>query len=309
MSGLQLGATPWRFDTLTGPALTEQAVFLEQLGYQSIWLPENHFNEQALPDPLMLLASVAAGTRRLKLGTTSYLLPIRDPILAAEQVAVVDVLSGGRVVLGVGRGLSAPMFRAFAVDPKTKRTRFEASLAVMRDAWAGKPVGPEGNTVEVHPQPVQKPHPPIWAAAIGPKALAQAGRLGLAYLASPMETVVQLEHNYRAHRDAARRAESAGAGALEVPVMRTLYISESRQQTERIRERVLAAGRATGRIDEASSVDDFAIVGDSHLARDKLAEYRDRLGVTKLIVTRLRVPGIDDSDFKRSLECAAALVN
>ena len=99
---MRLGLTPWDFDDRSAAALSQQASRAEALGYESFWLPENHFNPGAIPDPLMLLAAVAAATKRIQLATTSYLLPLRNPLQAAEQVAVLDQLSGGRVLLGVG---------------------------------------------------------------------------------------------------------------------------------------------------------------------------------------------------------------
>ena len=103
---MHLGLTPWRISGgVDAQELTRQASLAEGWGYESFWLPENHFTgDAAIPEPLMLLAAVAAGTRTIRLATTSYLLPVRHPLQAAEQVAVLDRLSGGRVVLGVGRG-------------------------------------------------------------------------------------------------------------------------------------------------------------------------------------------------------------
>ena len=174
---MKLGVTPWDFGQRTAQALTQQAQAAEALGYDSFWLPENHFNPGALPDPLMLLAGVAAGTSRLKLATTSYLLPLRHPLQAAEQVAVLDQLSGGRVILGIGRGYAPSMLQAFNVEPSQKRRVFEASLDKMRCAWRGEPVVLDDGVTSVvlDPLPVQQPHPPLWVAAFGPKALAQAG--------------------------------------------------------------------------------------------------------------------------------------
>ena len=102
---MKLGVTPWLGGERSAAALTEQARQAESLGYESFWLPENHFNPGAIPDPLMLLAAVAAGTSSIRLATTSYLLPLRHPIQAAEQVAVLDQLSEGRVGQG---GVRAP---------------------------------------------------------------------------------------------------------------------------------------------------------------------------------------------------------
>ena len=83
MDKLHVGTTPWDFSSLSAKNLADQAVFVEDLGYDSFWLPENHFRENAIPDPLTLLGAVSGGTSKIKLGTTSYLLTLRNPIQAA----------------------------------------------------------------------------------------------------------------------------------------------------------------------------------------------------------------------------------
>ncbi|CAN0597913.1 unnamed protein product, partial [Laminaria digitata] len=160
---------------LSAASLSSQALRAEQLGFESFFLPENHFASGALPEPLMLLASVAAATSSIRLGTTSYLLPVRHPIAAAEQVAVLDQLCNGRVILGLGRGFAANMFTAFSVDSRQKRQIFTTNLNLMLRAWAGEAieVDADKDPIEIHPLPVQRPHPELWVAAFGPKALAQ----------------------------------------------------------------------------------------------------------------------------------------
>src|SRR5512145_2191338 len=121
--------------------IARQGEIAEGLGYVSFWLPESHFGDAgAIPAPLLLLAAVAARTTRLRLATTSFLLPVRHPIHVAEEVAVLDRLSEGRVILGVGRGFRGALFAAFDVPAAEKRDRFEANLRLIQDAWRGEPV-------------------------------------------------------------------------------------------------------------------------------------------------------------------------
>jgi alkanesulfonate monooxygenase SsuD/methylene tetrahydromethanopterin reductase-like flavin-dependent oxidoreductase (luciferase family) len=130
MSRLHVGLTPWRTDLhgAAGP-LAAQGERAESLGFDSFWLPESHFSARgALPQPLLLLAAIAARTRKLRLGTTSYLLPVRHPLQVAEDVAVLDRLSEGRVILGIGRGFRSELFTAFEVPPSEKRDRFRSAL-------------------------------------------------------------------------------------------------------------------------------------------------------------------------------------
>ncbi len=150
MIPLELGLAPWALDQSGANAslepLTRQCVRAEQLGYHSAWIPESHFaGRGATPAPLLLLTAIAARTTRLRLGTTSFLLPLRHPIHVAEEVAVLDQLSNGRVILGLGRGFRKGTFAAFDVPVKEKRSRFEAALEVMLKAWAGEPVAWEGD--------------------------------------------------------------------------------------------------------------------------------------------------------------------
>ena len=299
------GLTPWDFSDRSAASLSRQASIAESLGYESFWLPESHFLADAIPDPLMLLASVTAATATLRLGTTSYLVPLRNPLQAAEQVAVLDRLSNGRVILGVGRGYASAMLRAFDVAPREKRALFERNLDVMMRAWKGEAVqaGEGGEGVVLDPLPVQKPHPPVWVAAFGPKALAQAGRLGLPYLASPMETLENLKGNLRLHGEAA-----AGAGHGEVgvrPIMRTVFLSHRRREVEELKARLDAAGRP--RRDDRAAVDDWAIVGDGAFVAAKLDEYREALGATHMVVTRLRIDGIGERRLRESVERVAEL--
>lgn len=293
---MHLGLTPWDFSHPGARNLQEQAVFAEELGYESFWLPENHFNAGAIPEPLMLLAGVAGATTSIRLGTTSYLLTLRNPLLAAEQVAVLDQLSEGRVILGVGRGYAPDMLKAFNVVPGEKREIFEATLDTMRRAWSGEAVPVDDTTgITVAPLPVQKPHPPIWVAAFGPKALAQAGRLGLPYLASPMESLTTLAKNYASHRAAGGQEVSC------VPVMRTVYVSDDRSEVEALKARLGEMPRPRAGADEAIDVDAWAIIGDAAFVRSRVEHYRDVLGMTHLIATRMRLPGLDMDHVRRSV--------
>jgi alkanesulfonate monooxygenase SsuD/methylene tetrahydromethanopterin reductase-like flavin-dependent oxidoreductase (luciferase family) len=315
VAALHVGITPWSYASDTcADALATQAERAESLGLHSFWLPESHFTAATSnPAPLLLLAAVAARTKRLRVATTSFLLPVRQPLLAAEEVAVLDCLSGGRLILGVGRGFRPALFDAFEVPRSEKRDRFEAALAIMRDAWAGKPVarGEQGEPVVLSPLPLQRPHPPIWASAFGPKALAQAGRLGLPYLASPIEPWPRLLENYAAHREAVEAAH--GARALEVPVMRTLFAHRDvgvcarvAAGLERQAAALASAGSAVIRRAAAGKLEDWALVGEPERVADGLARYREEIGMTH-VVARMQLPGAEERDLFTCLDHLAEI--
>ncbi|MCB1688757.1 MAG: LLM class flavin-dependent oxidoreductase [Halioglobus sp.] len=301
-NALKVGTTAWSWDALgAADTLCAQAEKAQALGFHSFWLPENHFGSTAaIPSPLMLLAAISGRTQNIRLGCTSYLLPIRNPLLAAEEVAVLDQLCEGRLILGLGRGLSGAMFKAFDVAVGDKRKLFQANLDIMRRAWRGEALGENenGQLIRLAPLPLQRPSPPLWVAAIGPLALQQVAGLGLPYLASPIEPLAVLEGNYQRYH-----LEVAAAGLEEVstiPIMRTVYVTNDEGEGRRVRN-ALAKGVPAAMQKKDIGVDDWAIVGDRHYARDKLAEYVDRLSLSHLIV-RAGVPGIAEEAQLRSHE-------
>jgi alkanesulfonate monooxygenase SsuD/methylene tetrahydromethanopterin reductase-like flavin-dependent oxidoreductase (luciferase family) len=302
--GLALGgptdADSWR-------RTIELAVWADANGYDSLWLPEGHLRPGASSAPLVALAAIAARTERIRLGTTSLLLSIHDPAEVAREVAALDQLSGGRVILGVGRGFDPAMFRAFGVDPKEKRDRFDdaldAILAAWRDANARAASDPEL-------RPVQAPHPPIWVAAFGPKGLAQAARRGLPYLASPIESFGAVVENFARH--AALLPSHVDAAALPIPVMRTVHVAADDAEAARVREGAEAefaaiAARVSGAIASraAGAASDRVIVGTASEVSDRIAACREQVAIDPLIVRS--ASRISDAERRRSLAALAEL--
>jgi alkanesulfonate monooxygenase SsuD/methylene tetrahydromethanopterin reductase-like flavin-dependent oxidoreductase (luciferase family) len=295
-------------------AIGGQAETAEAMGYDSFWLPESHFQSPgACPAPLLLLATAAARTSRILLGTTSFLLPIRNPLHAAAEVAVLDRVSNGRVILGLGRGFRPSLFAAFNVPQREKRDRLESTLAIMRRAWAGEPILENGGEpFWLEPRPVQEPHPPLWMAAFGPKGVGQAGRLGLPYLASPVEPLFRLLQNYRLHGEALQ--EAGMSARLPVPIMRTVFVSADPSALRNVREgleRQAAEMRAStsavlrGRAE--GGIDDWAVVGEPSRVAEEIARYREELGITHLIV-RGAVPHAESAERLDSLETLLSIL-
>ena len=303
---LRLGITPWHMSsTMDANALCTQAELAEQCGYHSFWLPESHFSgPTSVPEPIVLLAAVAARTTTIKLGTTSYLLPIRNALQAAEQVAVLDQLSGGRLILGLGRGFEKNMLSAFDVNPTEKRELLNRNLDVMKAAWAGGIVGSQAIGAVMSPLPVQKPHPPIWMAAFGPKALAQAGKMGTPYLASPMESLQQLKDNYEIYNTALD--QNSQPRPSEIVLMRTIFISDDKALCKQV-TRDLAQLASTLKF--GNTVMDAAwIVGNADEVASEIHEYQEQLGMNYLIVARPRIKGLSRQCAEQSMRALAAMV-
>ncbi len=301
MPELQLGIAPWRME-LNARAMSAQAVQAEAWGFHAFFLPESHFVENAaIPDPLLLLAAVAAQTEALTLGTTSWLLPIRQPLLAAEQAASLDRLCDGRLVLGLGRGYQRGMLEAFGVNSADKRDRFDEVLCAMRSAWAGEPFLEQ----IVHPRPLQTPHPPLWVAAFGPKAIGQAGRLGLPYFASPVESLAELVGNYARHEEAL--AEHGNGADIARPIMRTVFIAEDPARVAIVRDKLAALPSPPFRRGPQPAPEDWCLLGGAAEVGEQIARYREALNPTHLVAVRPRVPGIDNGWLTESFETLAEI--
>jgi alkanesulfonate monooxygenase SsuD/methylene tetrahydromethanopterin reductase-like flavin-dependent oxidoreductase (luciferase family) len=288
----------------------DHAVRAESLGFHSVWIPESHFASAAsIPSPLLLLAAIAARTRRIRLGTSSYLLPFRHPVGVAEDVAVLDQISGGRVILGVGRGFRRPLFEGFGVPRDRKRQRFDEALDTLFRVWRGEPI--EGTEIRVTPPPAQLPHPPVWVAAFGPKGLAQAAARGLPYLASPLETLSRLRENHQRHREGL--PAEAGDATLAVPAIRTIFVTRRRDAARRVRDALAAQAEEIARRvgDElphagAAGVDEWALVGEPPEVEDQIESYRDAIGLSHLIA-RVQVPGASPEEVEASANALAEL--
>jgi alkanesulfonate monooxygenase SsuD/methylene tetrahydromethanopterin reductase-like flavin-dependent oxidoreductase (luciferase family) len=144
------------------------AACAEQLGYDSYWLTEHHFEHFGglLSAPAVVLGSLAQRTQRLRLGIAVSLLPLHHPLRLAEEWATVDVLSGGRLELGIGKGFSAWEYTHFGVRFADAAERFNEALDVMLAAWRPGRFDYVGKNYQFHdlqvlPKPVQRPHPPL----------------------------------------------------------------------------------------------------------------------------------------------------
>jgi alkanesulfonate monooxygenase SsuD/methylene tetrahydromethanopterin reductase-like flavin-dependent oxidoreductase (luciferase family) len=171
---------PGRTRLFENPAgRTERDIVHEQLtlmraaetyGFDSVWPAEHHFTEYGYcASPALSLAALALETRRVRLGTGVVVLPLNHPLRVAEDFALLDLMSDGRVDLGVGRGYQPLEFTRYGVDQTRTREMFHEAVEVIRRAWTEETVTFHGahyrfEGVPVRPRPLQRPHPPIWMA-------------------------------------------------------------------------------------------------------------------------------------------------
>jgi alkanesulfonate monooxygenase SsuD/methylene tetrahydromethanopterin reductase-like flavin-dependent oxidoreductase (luciferase family) len=192
----------------------EQIVYAEELGFDTAWLAELHFNPlfSIMPAPMLVAAALTQRTTRIRLGTAVLLLPLQHPVRTAEEAAVVDLLSQGRLELGVGRGMIAIHFQGFNVPREESRERFEEALTIITQAWTQETFQFDGQYYHVPetavvPKPVQKPHPPLRIAANSPETAIFAGEHGYpVFIASPINTGGKLAEQVERYRKTFRAA-------------------------------------------------------------------------------------------------------
>ena len=164
----------------------ELIALAEELGFDVAWLAELHFGGafSLLANPLMMVPIIAQRTRRIRIGTAVSLLPLQHPLSCAEQAATADVLSGGRLEFGIGRGSIPSQFHGFRVRVAENRARFDEALTIIRLAWTTERFSYRGRFHEVEdiavvPKPVQVPHPPIRVAVHSAESFAHIADTGL----------------------------------------------------------------------------------------------------------------------------------
>ena len=165
--------------------ILEQVVLAEELGWECFMFNEHHFLGYGglVANPAVLLAAAAAQTSKIRLGTCIAILPLRHPLHSAEDYAMVDALSGGRLEFGIGSGNTEMDYKVFGVTRENDRQRLSEALEVILKVWGNERAGHKGefwrfDELTLYPRPVQQPHPPIWVAGTSAEGLGWAGREG-----------------------------------------------------------------------------------------------------------------------------------
>src|SRR6267378_4956007 len=150
----------------------DQIVWSEELGFDEVWLTEHHFIDYGLAvDPATLAAAAASRTQRIRIGLAAAILPFHHPVRLAEQLALIDIISNGRLDVGLGRGNRPAEFRGYNVPVEESRERFDETVEVMLRAWTEDRFSHRGRfytvpEARVIPKPLQRPHPPLYQVCV-----------------------------------------------------------------------------------------------------------------------------------------------
>jgi len=232
----------------------EYNVEAEALGFHSTFLVEHHFTGFGqISASLNLLAWIGARTKTLRLGTAVLVLPWHNPVLLAEQAATVDLLSGGRLDFGVGKGYRNNEFAGFRVPIEESEARFDECLEVMLKAWTSDaPWSHQGKywqfeDVVVEPPTAQKPHPPVWMGAGSPGSIKKVAEHGYHLLLGQFASLALI-----AEQIALFKAEVEARGRtfdpMSVGVTRSLNVTMTAAEYEKAIETRMAGRRRTQRL-------------------------------------------------------------
>jgi alkanesulfonate monooxygenase SsuD/methylene tetrahydromethanopterin reductase-like flavin-dependent oxidoreductase (luciferase family) len=302
----------------------------EELGYDVFQVIEHHFQPDGHnPSPLLTLAAAAAATEQIRLATNILLVPLYNPVKLAEDVAVLDNLSNGRLTLGVAPGYVREEFDGLMVPYDERFKRYEEALDVMQAAWTNETFSFDGQFYKIpetrlSPKPVQAPHPPLWYGVSGPRLLRLAAKRHCVLTASPRHTITELEQHFATYT---AHAEGYGYTPTERPVMRGTFIAETREKAEEIAAPAIthlfrelygkqsAKGARELRSDDGTVIDDHDkvsfetfkdryIVGTPDDACRQIEELQERIGMTELTCW-MQLPGVTNEAAMKSAELFA----
>lgn len=222
----------------------EEARLTDRLGFDVIWLAEHHFDGIcAYADPVSFAAALATSTSRAKIGFAVAQMALHHPTRFAEQMALIDHLSNGRLIVGLGRGTAYNIYdyQGFGIDPAEAQARFEEAEAFMRKAWAGGPIDHKGRYFQLklpalRPSPRTKPHPPIIRAAA-----TEHGMIEIARHRQPFMMNIQSDATIAERMDIFRKTlrevgvDAAGADALarQCWIWRNVVVADTDAEAER----------------------------------------------------------------------------
>ena len=291
-------------------AALERFSIMDEAGYDAVWLAEHHFSSFSVcPSVHMMGTMAAARTRRLRIGTAVSLAPFYNPLRLAEEVALLDVLSGGRVNWGAGRGFERSEFAAFGIPGEESAPRFHETVDIVLKAWTSQRVTYQGrfyqyDGVEVLPKPLQAPHPPVWMAASSTPAIDWAASQGHSILMDPHSSRTDLIGKRRHY--AAKLAEAGYSDTgRTIPMARLVAVDETEEKARAVARRVAEwtiasyVGPTHANVRQGPPrdfggkhpidfyLDDVMIHGTAESVADQIRSFAAEIGMTYLMAAPL----------------------
>jgi luciferase family oxidoreductase group 1 len=284
----------------------EMAQAAESLGFRNIWLAEHHFSTYGyLSRPAQLATYIAARTTRLRVGTAVIVVPLHHPLVIAEEIATLDLLAGGRVDIGLGRGYQHYEFERFGLELESGRQRWEESIDIILKAMEGRPFSYDGKLFKIpettiFPQPLQRPHPPIWVTAQSPESVEATVRRGFNLLTGGFGVPIERMGEFRRQFDRLV-AEAKPARPPQVGVQRAVYVTDNaadaraaaeearwnmrvtlslRNHYEKVDRGRAVAVPAPKEPDTDDLLDRFLVIGTPDTVIRQITRVRETVGIT-----------------------------
>jgi alkanesulfonate monooxygenase SsuD/methylene tetrahydromethanopterin reductase-like flavin-dependent oxidoreductase (luciferase family) len=284
----------------------EQVIAADELGFGCAWFTEHHFSifGGMLPNPGLFMAAIAQRTQHIRLGTAVILLPFRNPVRVVEDVAMLDILSGGRIDMGIGRGMDVQYHPIFGVDIATSQEKFDEQVEMVKAAFRDEPFTWAGEffqcpePITITPRPVQQPHPPIWVPnSKNPAHSRNIGRAGVNLMTLPWmpETFAETRVIVDEYRAGMREAGYA-PGEFEIMGYMSAYCGETIERAradggpywDRAREladthRPMAGPSSRKPFTyEVAAATGRGIVGDPATCREHVQRVAEEIGLDRL---------------------------
>ena len=299
-------------------ATIEQAVLADELGFDHVWFTEHHFLEDGyLPAFQPLAGAIAARTQQIRISNDIALLPLYHPIRLAEELAVLDQISNGRMEFGIGMGYVPKEFDAFGVPLRNRVSMTDEAIEILRLAWGEGPFSFKGkrynlSNIDVHPKPVQPGGPPLWIAAMKEPGALRAARFGTNLLPQGRR-----EEVLDPWRDAVN-AKGEDPDDYRVGIIRSVYVTDDRErdwpkirEAERFRMGVYGSFMAETPDDygwgSSDGIPQNVIVGDATQVTQEISEFINTYGITDIATSGLP-PGIEPEFMAANLERLASEV-
>jgi alkanesulfonate monooxygenase SsuD/methylene tetrahydromethanopterin reductase-like flavin-dependent oxidoreductase (luciferase family) len=269
---------PWRDaqkpQTEVFADVVEQVRLAESLGFETAWFAEHHFSNYCLcPSPLVMAAYCAARTERIRLGTAVVVLPLYEPVRLVEELAMVDVLSDGRLVIGVGSGYQDYEFERFRVPLAESKAMFGEVLDILELGLTQPEFAYQGRfftqpRTAVCLRPVQRPMPPVYVAGIKEDAELQrrAARSGYVPFGTAGWHPAQSLLDFRARYEAAWQAVGKDPATMPLAVQRHVFVVESRKDALEVADNIRYTGRVALSMRQKTSVLDGAMLREMPVA-------------------------------------------
>jgi len=300
----------------------EEVVRGEELGFDSVWMEEHHsVVDHYWPSPVPVLAGFATRTSRVVLGTDILVAPFYHPVRLAEDIALLDVMSDGRVVVGAAIGYKPDEFALYGADLEKRGARFEEQLAILKGLWTQETFAFSGKYYQIagqlEPKPVTKPHPPLWVGGWGQLTLRRAATLADNWLPGPTAELPRLLEGKKQFL-ANRKAAGFTSPSTEWPLTRDVIIADTDREARELAERHImvsyrkeyAGGWKHPFIDASIATDldtvkkDRFLIGSPDQVIRDLRPFVEQYGMTHLIC-RLFFPGMPHRHIMRELELIA----